>query len=70
MIGVKTSIHLHEGFPATGAGIPSLALQAGCSHQEVAAGETPPVLLLFQHQDQYKGFSPVASYSNEAAEQS
>lgn len=41
MIGAKTSIHLHEGFPATGAGIPSLALQAGCSHHEVAAGETP-----------------------------
>lgn len=41
MIGVKTSIHLHEGFPATGASIPSLALQTGCSHHEVAGGETP-----------------------------
>ena len=41
MTGVKASIHLHEGFPATGASMSSLALQAGCSHHEVAGGETP-----------------------------
>lgn len=41
MTGVKAGIHLHEGFPATGASMSSLALQAGCSHHEVAGGETP-----------------------------